>query len=79
LLARRARQPAPLRAVTRLLHRGFFACAAGIVYVTHRAVLRGAGYAIGSFVRTCATQYTFYMEPPSRAYRESAQRLSPRP
>jgi hypothetical protein len=79
LLARRARQSAPLRAVTRLLHRGFFACAAGIVYLTHRAVLRGAGYGVRSFVRTCATQYAFYMEPPARAYRESAQRLSPRP
>jgi hypothetical protein len=79
LLALRARQGAPLRALTRLLHRGFFACAAGVVYLTHRAVLRGAGYGIGSFVRVCSAQYAFYMEPPSSVRRESGQRLSPRP
>jgi hypothetical protein len=79
LLALRARLPAPLRAVSRLLHRGFFISAAGIVYLTHRAVLRGAGYGIGSFVRVCATQYAFYMEPPSRVYLKSGRRLSPRP
>ncbi len=78
LLALRARQPAALRALTRLLHRGFFACAVGAVYFTHRAVLRGAGYDIGSFARMCSNQYTFYMEPP-RVCRESGQRLSPRP
>jgi hypothetical protein len=79
LLALRARQPAPLRAVTRLLHRGFFACAAGVVYFTHRAVLRGAGFRVGSFVRVCAAQYAFYMEPPSSVCREPGRRLSPRP
>ena len=79
LLALRARQAAPLRALTRLLHRGFFAGAAGAMYLTHRAVLRGAGYGIGSFVRACSTQYAFYMEPPSSVCRESGQRLSPRP
>lgn len=79
LLALRARQPAPLRAVTHLLHRGFFTCAAGIVYLTHRAVLRGAGFRIASFVRVCATQYAFYMEPPTSVCREPGRRLSPRP
>jgi hypothetical protein len=79
LLALRARLPAPLRAVSRLLHRGFFASAAVIVYLTHRAVLRGAGYGVGSFVRVCATQYAFYMEPPSTVYLKSGRRLSPRP
>jgi hypothetical protein len=80
LLALRARQPAPLRAMTRLLHRGFFACAAGIVYMTHRAVLRGAGYGMGDFLRVCANQYAFYMEPPSPAVcRGPGRRLSPRP
>jgi hypothetical protein len=79
LLALRARQVAPLRVVTRLLHRGFFACAAGVVYLTHRAVLRGVGFHCGSFVRVCATQYAFYMEPPSTVCRESGRRLSQRP
>jgi hypothetical protein len=79
LLALRARQSAPLRAVTRLLHRGFFACAAGIVYLTHRAVLRGAGFRSAGFVRVCATQYAFYLESPPSICREPGQRLFPRP
>jgi hypothetical protein len=64
LLALRARRPAALRAGARLLHRAFFTCAAGGVYLAHRAVLRGTGYRIGSFLRVCATQYAFYMEQP---------------
>jgi hypothetical protein len=79
LLALRARKPAMLRAVSRMLHRTFFSCAAGVVYLTHRAVLRGAGYGIGSFLRVCATQYAFYLEPPVTGCRESDRRLSPRP
>ncbi len=66
LLALQARRPAVLRAGVRLLHRIFFSCAAGVVYMTHRPVLRAAGYGIGSFLRACAIQYAFYMEPPGR-------------
>jgi hypothetical protein len=79
LLAMRARKPAVLRAGARLWHRAFFTCAAGIVYLTHRPVLRGAGYGIGSFLRVCATQYAFYMDAPVTICRESQRRLSPRP
>jgi hypothetical protein len=68
LLALRARQPILLRALSRLLHRTFFSCAAAVVYLTHRAVLRGAGHDLGSFLRVCATQYAFYMEPPTDGY-----------
>ncbi len=68
LLALRARKPAALRAACRLLHRTFFSCAAAAVYLTHRSILRGAGYGLGSFLRVCATQYAFYMEPPPYGY-----------
>jgi hypothetical protein len=78
LLTLRARRPALLRASARVLHKAFFTCAAGAVYVTHRAVLRGAGYNIKSFLRVCAMQYAFYLEPPPTC-RESGPRLSPRP
>jgi len=77
LLTLRSHRALPLRAMARWLHRAFFGSAAGFVYLTHRAVLRGAGYTLGSFLRVCKTQYAFYMEPPV-TYRESGQRLSPR-
>jgi len=78
LLTLRARRPAIVRASARLLHKAFFTCAASAVYLTQRAVLRGAGYNVSSFLRVCATQYAFYMEPPITC-RESGPRLSPRP
>ena len=67
LLSLRARRSAVARAGARLFHKAFFTCAAGAVYLTHRGVLRGAGYNISSFLRVCARQYTFYMEPPLTA------------
>jgi hypothetical protein len=63
LLALRARRPAALRALLRLAHRAFFAGTAGVVWLTHRAVLRRAGYDAGSFLRSCLAQYAFYLEP----------------
>ena len=78
LLTLRARRPAIARAGARLLHKAFFTCAASAVYLTHRGILRGAGYNISSFLRVCAMQYAFYMEPPVSC-RESGPRLSPRP
>jgi hypothetical protein len=78
LLTLRSHRSAPTRAAARLLHRAFFKAAASIVYLTHRPVLRGAGYTLGRFLRVCATQYAFYMEPPVTC-RESSPRLSPRP
>jgi hypothetical protein len=64
LLTLRAQKPATARAGIRLLHRAFFFGTAWVVYLTHRGVLRSAGYTVGSFLRVCATQYAFYMEPP---------------
>jgi hypothetical protein len=78
LLTLRARKSAVVRTAIRLLHRAFFAGTACVVYLTHRAVLRGAGYGIGSFLRLCAAQYAFYLDPPVTC-RESGPRLSPRP
>jgi hypothetical protein len=78
LLTLRSRRPAILRASARFFHKAFFRCSAGVVYLSHRAVLRESGYNIGSFLRVCARQYAFYMEPPVTC-RESSQRLSPRP
>lgn len=66
LLALRARRPAALRAVMRFAHRSFFVGTAAVVWLTHRAVLRRAGYRASSFLRSCAAQYDFYLEPAPR-------------
>jgi len=73
LLTLRAGRPALIRGGLRLLHRMFFASTAGIVYLTHRAVLRSAGYNMVGFLRVCRTQYDFHLEPPATC-RESGQR-----
>ena len=77
LLTLRARKSAVGKAAARLLHRAFFTATAGIVYLTHRPVLRTAGYNINSFLRVCARQYAFYLEPPVRR-RERDPRPFPR-
>lgn len=64
LLALRARRPAPLRALMRLTHRTFILGTASVVWLTHRPVLRCAGYDAWSFLRGCLAQYSFYLEPP---------------
>lgn len=66
LLALRARRPAALRALIRATHRAFFLGTAGVVWLTHRALLRHAGYRAGSFLRACTAQYDFYLEPAPR-------------
>jgi hypothetical protein len=78
LLTLRSRRPALVRAGARWFHQGFFKCAGGAVYLSHRKVLRAAGYNIGSFLRVCARQYAFYLEPPVTC-RAANPRLSPRP
>jgi hypothetical protein len=65
LLALGARQPVAVRTGIRLLHRMFFGGAACVVWLTHRAVLRGAGYKAGTFLRACTAQYAFYLEAPA--------------
>ncbi len=63
LLALRAGRAAPVQALMRLAHRAFFAGTAGVVWLTHRSVLRQAGYGARSFLRACLSQYAFYLEP----------------
>jgi hypothetical protein len=63
LLALRASRPAPVQILMRLAHRTFFAGAVGVVWLTHRSVLRRGGYGARSFLRACLSQYAFYLEP----------------
>lgn len=63
LFALQAGSAAPIPALTRWVHRIFFASTATVVWVTHRSVLRRAGHSARSFLRCCLAQYTFYLEP----------------
>jgi len=65
ILELRARKPAALRALIRLLHRAFFCGAAYAVWISHRAVLRCAGHTAGGFMRACLEQYAFHLDPPA--------------
>lgn len=73
LLAMRAERGWPARALMRLAHRAFFAATVGIVWLTHRAVLRRAGYGARGFLRGCFTQYAFYLEPTRTSLATSAR------
>jgi hypothetical protein len=46
--------------------RTFFTGASLVVWFEHRRVLRSAGYRLATFMRACAAQYSFYLEPPPR-------------
>jgi hypothetical protein len=63
LLALRAGRAATVQALMRLAHRAFFAATAGVVWLTHRSILRQGGYGARSFLRVCLSQYAFYLEP----------------
>ena len=63
LISLRAGRSAPVQTLMRLAHRAFFAGTAGVVWLTHRPVLRRAGYGARSFLRVCLSQYAFYLEP----------------
>ena len=63
LVALRAHKPPAVRAAMRWAHRAFFAGVSCVVWLTHRAVLRRAGYGVTSFLRVCQAQYAFYLEP----------------
>ncbi len=65
LLALRASRAAPVQVLMRLAHRAFFAGTASVVWLTHRSVLRQAGYGARSFLRVCLAQYAFYLDPVS--------------
>src|SRR3984957_3040574 len=63
LFTLRAERAPWLRALTRPVHRMFFASAAAVVWLTHRSVLRRAGHSGRSFLHSCQAQYKFYLEP----------------
>ena len=52
------------RAARVAAHRAFFTSASLVVWLTHRRVLCRAGYRMTTFLRACAAQYSFYLEPP---------------
>lgn len=64
LLAIRSGYATPLRVILDLSHRAFFMGAAFVVWITHGAVLRRAGYGMITFLRACRAQYSFYLQPP---------------
>jgi hypothetical protein len=76
LLDLRARRTAPVRALVRLAHRAFFVCTTGVVWMTHRPVLRAAGLGAGDFLRLCRVQFGFYLEPVSAAGAIPSRRTS---
>ncbi len=63
LLAMRAGRSTPLQILARLAHRALITASAGVVWMTHRQVLRQGGYAAHSFLRACLSQYAFYLQP----------------
>jgi hypothetical protein len=65
ILELRARKHPGLQTMIRLVHRAFFCGAACAVWVSHRAVLRSAGYTATEFMRTCLGQYAFHLDPPA--------------
>ncbi len=64
LRAMHERKSPAARALETAALRTFFTGASLVVWMTHRRVLRSAGYRIGTFVRACAAQYSFYLESP---------------
>jgi len=57
------RSPAA-RAAAEAMLRASFTVAAFILWTKHRRVLKAAGYRMGSFLRACHAQFSFYLEPP---------------
>jgi hypothetical protein len=59
-----ARKPPLMRATHATLHRAFLTNASLAVWLSHRRVLRSAGYGARSFMIACAAQYAFYLAIP---------------
>jgi len=62
--AMNARRSLVARAVAETALRTLFTGAALSIWMKHRRVLAAAGYNMGSFMRACAAQFAFYLEPP---------------
>lgn len=65
------------QSITRLAHRTFFTCAAGMVWLSHHAVLRAVGYGPSGFVRVCRAQYSFHLDVPPSGRLKNSQALLP--
>jgi len=74
LLSMRAGKSAPVRITMDVAHRTFLIGTALVVWTTHRAVLKKAGYGLIGFVRACAEQYRFYLLPPVSRRRAAGAR-----
>jgi hypothetical protein len=68
----RARHGVVGRALARLAHRTLFASAACVVWATHKPVLERSGLGLVGFLKACAAQYDFYLEPPAVGMRVAA-------
>jgi hypothetical protein len=70
------------KSLSRAWEQGLLIGACGVVWLTHRRVLKSAGYGVLLFLRDCRSQYAFYLAwPPAlRAHRRqrAAGPLSPR-
>jgi hypothetical protein len=65
MVALRLRRSELSRRLARVAHRGFFLCAALAVWLTHRPLLRQAGFPAAEFLRACRSQYAFHLDSPS--------------
>lgn len=73
LALRRGRSP-PVRALLHLAHRVFYAATASVVWLTHRGVLRRAGYDARGFLQSCLAQHAFYLESLSARFAPTSAR-----
>lgn len=71
LLSMRAEKSAAVRFALDAAHRMFLVGTTLVVWATHRAVLRKAGYGLAGFLRACGEQYRFYLLPPVRPYQQA--------
>jgi rubrerythrin len=65
ILALRSRRSAASQALARTAHRAFFLATSAVVWLTHRELLRRAGYSATGFLRACRAQYAFHLDPPA--------------
>ena len=76
LLALRPRRPGVAKLLT-CWEQSLLAAASLVVWLTHRRVLRCAGYGPLLFLRDCRSQYAFYLKWPPALRRQRARPLSP--
>ena len=65
----------PLLVIWANVHGTAITGASLVVWFEHRRVLRSAGYSLATFMRACAAQYSFYLEPPP-PLRTPAQKMA---